>query len=358
MERPLEEIDRDRRRYLVRLTATIAGAGLGVFAISQVIDRESREFSGLDRATEWLNSPPLTAASLAGKVVLVDFWTYTCINWLRTLPYIRAWAQKYRDHLVVIGVHTPEFPFEQDVNNVRRAVREMGIEYPVAVDNEYAVWRALRNQYWPALFFVDARGRVRDHHFGEGKYEQSERKMQKLLAEAGGTESGTELVSVAASGVEAPADWGNLRSPENYLGFVRAAGFASPGGAQLDRPQVYAAPTRLTLNQWALIGEWTVARGLVSPHAPNGRLQYRFHARDVHLIMGAAGQRVPVRFRISLDGRPPGEAHGLDADASGSGMVMEPRLYQLIRQTTPIVDRQFEIEFLEAGVEAFSFTFG
>ena len=226
MERPLEEIDRDRRRYLVRLAATIAAAGLGVFAISRVIDRESRDFSGLDRATEWLNSSPLTAASLAGKVVLVDFWTYTCINWLRTLPYIRAWSQKYQDHLVVIGVHTPEFPFEQDVNNVRRAVREMGIEYPVAVDNEYAVWRALRNQYWPALFFVDARGRVRDHHFGEGKYEQSERKMQKLLAEAGRTEPGTELVSVAASGLEAPADWGNLRSPENYLGFVRAAGFA------------------------------------------------------------------------------------------------------------------------------------
>ena len=356
-QRPLEKIDHDRRRYFARLAATIAGAGLGVFAIAQVIDRESREFSGLDRATEWLNSSPLTAASLAGKVVLVDFCTYTCINWLRTLPYVRAWSQKYRDQLVVIGVHTPEFPFEQDVNNVRRAVRQMGIEYPVVVDNEYAVWRALRNQYWPALFFVDARGRVRDHHFGEGKYEQSERKMQKLLAEAG-TKPGSDLVSVAGSGVEAPADWGNLRSPENYLGLARAAGFASPGGAQVDRPQVYAPPTRLTLNEWALIGEWTVTRGLVSLNAPNGRLRYRFHARDVHLVMGAPGQRVPVGFRISVDGRPPGAAHGVDTDASGNGMVMEPRLYQLIRQTTPIVDRQFEIEFLEAGVEAFAFTFG
>jgi thiol-disulfide isomerase/thioredoxin len=359
MERQLEEIDHDRRRYLGRLAAAIAGAGLGVFGVNQAIDRVSREFSGLDRAREWINSPRLTASSLAGKVVLVDFWTYTCINWLRTLPYIRAWAQKYRQQLVVIGVHTPEFPFEHDIENVRRAVRQMAIEYPVAIDNDYAVWRAFRNQYWPALYFVDGRGRIRDHHFGEGNYEQSERTAQKLLAEAGGAAApGHDLVSVAASGVEAPADWSNLRSPENYLGFARTEGFVSPGGAQLDRSHAYASPTRLTLNQWALAGEWTVTRGLVALQVPNGRLDYCFHARDVHLIMGAARQRGPVRFRASLDGQPPGAAHGLDADAAGNGTVIEPRLYQLIRQTTPIVTRQLEIEFLDAGAEAFCFTFG
>jgi len=358
MERLLENIDHDRRRYLARLAFTIAGAGLGVFGVARAVDRASRQFSGLDRATEWINSPRLTASSLAGKVVLVDFWTYTCINWLRTLPYIRAWAQKYRQQLVVIGVHTPEFPFEHDIDNVRRAVRQMAIEYPVAIDNEYAVWRAFRNQAWPALFFVDVRGRVRDYHFGEGKYEQLERTTQKLLAEAGGTAPGHDLVSVAASGVEAPADWSNLRSPENYLGFARTEGFASPGGAQLDRPHVYASPGRLTLNQWALVGEWTVTPGLIALQVPDGRLHYRFHARDVHLIMGAARQRAPVRFRVSLDGQPPGAAHGVDTDATGNGTVLEPRLYQLIRQTNPIVLRQFEIEFLDAGVEAFAFTFG
>jgi len=358
VERPLENIDHDRRRYLARLAFTIAGAGLGVFGVTRAVDRASRDFSGLDRATEWINSPRLTASSLAGKVVLVDFWTYTCINWLRTLPHIRAWAQKYRQQLVVIGVHTPEFPFEHDLDNVRRAVRQMAIAYPIAIDNDYAVWRAFRNQAWPALFFVDARGRVRDYHFGEGMYEQLERKTQKLLAETGGTAPGQELVSVAGSGVEAPADWSNLQSPENYLGFARTQGFVSPGGPQLDRPHVYASPERLRLNQWALVGEWTVAGGRVALHAPNGQLHYRFQARDVHLIMGATRQRAPVRFRVSLDGQPPGAAHGVDSDGRGDGTVLEPRLYQLIRQQTTIVARRFEIEFLDAGVEAFAFTFG
>jgi Thioredoxin like C-terminal domain len=237
-------------------------------------------------------------------------------------------------------------------------VRQMAIEYPVAIDNDYAIWRAFRNQYWPALFFVDARGHVRDHHFGEGEYDQLERTAQKLLAETGGTAPGDDLVSVAGTGVEASADWSNLRSPENYLGFARTEGFTSPGGAERDRPHVYASPARLTLNQWALVGEWTITGGRVALRAPNGRLHYRFQARDVHLIMGASRERVPVRFRVSLDGQPPGAAHGLDVDAAGNGTVMEPRLYQLIRQTTPIVGRQFEIEFLDAGVEAFAFTFG
>jgi hypothetical protein len=259
----------------------------------------------------------------------------------------------------VIGVHTPEFPFEHDIENVRRAVRQMGIEYPIAIDNEYVIWRAFRNQYWPALFFVDAHGRVRDHHFGEGKYEQSERMTQKLLAEASGIVSVDGLVSVAGSGVEAPAHWGNMRSPENYLGFARTKGFVSPGGgARLDRLQVYSSPARLALNQWALVGEWMVTRGLVALHAPNGRLHYRFRARDVHLVMGSGRQPMPVRFRVSLDGEPPGAAHGVDGDAAGNGTVMEPRLYQLIRQPAPIVAGQFDIEFLDAGVEAFAFTFG
>jgi thiol-disulfide isomerase/thioredoxin len=358
MERRAEQIDHDRRWYLVRLAAAIAGAGLGVVGITQAIDGESREFSGIDRATAWLNSSRLTASSLAGKVVLVDFWTYTCINWLRTLPYIRAWAQKYRQHLVIIGVHTPEFPFEHDIDNVRRSIRQMGIEYPVAIDNDYAVWRAFHNEYWPALYIVDARGRVRDHRFGEGQYEQLEKTIHTLVADAGGAASATDPISVAATSVEAPADWANLRSSENYLGFARTEGFVSPGGARLDKPHMYSSPTRLALNEWALVGEWTAARGLVTLRAANGRLRYRFHARDVHLVMGGGGQRVPVRFRVSLDGQPPGAAHGLDIDADGNGAVLEPRLYQLIRQTTPIVARQFDIEFLDAGVEAFSFTFG
>lgn len=357
MDQRAEQVDQDRRRYLARLIMALAGSGLGVFAIAQVVDQKSREFSGLDRATEWLNSPKLTTSTLAGKVVLVDFCTYTCINWLRTLPYVRAWAEKYRQHLVVIGVHTPEFPFERDIDNVRRAIRQLGIEYPIAIDNDYTIWRAFRNESWPALFFVDSRGRVRDHHFGEGQYEQSERTLHKLLTEAVGTASGN-LVSVAASGVEAPADWANLRSQETYLGFARTEGFASPGGAQPDQPNVYAAPGRLALNQWALVGEWMVGRGLIALRGWNGRLRYRFHARDVNLVMGPADQRAPVRFRVSLDGQPPGDAHGGDASASGDGTVVEPRLYQLIRQTGPIVDRQFDIEFLETGVEAFSFTFG
>jgi thiol-disulfide isomerase/thioredoxin len=358
MNPAIENVDHDRRRYLARLTLAIAGAGLGIHTLAQKIDRASRDFSGIDRSSEWLNSPRLTSSGLAGKVVLVDFWTYTCINWLRTLPYLRAWAQKYREHLVVIGVHTPEFPFEHDVDYVRDMVRRLAIEYPVAIDNDYAIWRAFRNQYWPALYFVDGGGRIRDHHFGEGKYEQSEQTIQKLVAEAGGIDPGNDLVSVTGSGAQAPADWANLRSPEKYLGFARTDGFVSPGGAKLDQPQVYAPPARLALNQWALVGEWTARRGLVALQVPTGRLRCRFHARDVHLVMGAASQQRPVRFVVSVDGAPPGPAHGEDADATGKGTVLEPRLYQLIRQTSPIVDREFDIEFLDGGVEAFAFTFG
>jgi thiol-disulfide isomerase/thioredoxin len=317
------------------------------------------ELPSLGGATEWLNSPPLTAASLRGKVVLIDIWTYTCINWLRTLPYVRAWAEKYRNQgLVVIGVHSPEFEFEKDIDNVRRAAREMRVDYPIAVDSDHAVWRALKNQYWPALYVVDAQGRIRFHQFGEGEYEKSERVIQQLLAEAGATGVGQDLVSVDGRGAEAAADLGNLKSPENYVGYERTENFASRRGAELDKPHVYAAPAKLKLNQWALSGDWTVARNLTALNKPNGRIAYRFHARDLHLVMGPATRGASVRFRVLIDGQPPGAAHGIDVDDQGNGMVNEQRLYQLIRQPKPIADRQFEIEFLDPGVEAFAFTFG
>ena len=337
---------------------TMAAARLGVMGTENVYAREPRELAAIGNATEWLNSPRLTAASLLGKVVVVDFWTYTCINWLRTLPYRRAWAQKYREGLVLIGVHTPEFSFEHDLDNVRRAVRQMRVEYPVVIDNDYAIWRACENQYWPALYVIDARGRVRQRHFGEGEYEKSELGIQRLLREVGVTGIRDVVASIDASGVEAPADWSNLRSPENYVGYERTENFTSRGGADRDRRRVYAAPGRLALNEWALSGEWTMGRQGTALSSPNGRIAYRFHARDLHLVMGPARPGTSVRFRVSIDGQPPGPAHGVDADEGGNGTVVEQRLYQLIRQPRPIVDRRFEIEFLDAGVEAFAFTFG
>jgi thiol-disulfide isomerase/thioredoxin len=321
--------------------------------------RTEGRLPGFDGATGWLNSPPLAADDLVGKVVLADFCTYTCINWLRQLPYVRAWAQKYRDTLVVIGVHTPEFKFEENVENVRRAVRQMKIEYPVVIDNQYAIWRAFRNQYWPALYFLDGRGRVRHHHFGEGEYKRSETTIQQLIAEAGLTEvGGGGAVSVVGEGVEAAADWDNLKSPEAYVGYDRAQNFTSRGGIDRDRRRLYAAPARLALNQWALAGEWAVGRQAIALGSPNGRIVHRFHSRDLHLVMGTARQESAIHFRVSLDGQPPGAAHGLDVDANGNGTVAEHRLYQLVRQAKPIIDRTFEIEFRDPGVEAFAFTFG
>jgi thiol-disulfide isomerase/thioredoxin len=317
------------------------------------------ELPSLSGATAWLNSPPLSAADLRGKVVLIDFWTYTCINWLRTLPYVRAWAEKYRDHgVVVISVHTPEFSFEHDLENVRRAAKDMKVEYPIAIDNDYAIWDAFANHYWPALYLVDAQGHIRYHHFGEGAYEQSEMMIQHVLAEAGIGGIDDELVSVDAQGAEAAADWDSLRSPENYLGDARTENFASPGGAVLDQPRVYAVPAHFSLNHWALAGDWTVEREATVLNKANGRIVYRFHARDLHLVMGPAARGPSVRFRVLIDGLPPGEAHGIDVDDQGNGTVTDQRLYQLIRQPKPIADRQFEIEFLDAGVEAFAFTFG
>ena len=317
------------------------------------------ELPSLGGATAWLNAPPLSAADLRGHVVLVDFWTYTCINWLRTLPYVRAWAEKYREHgVVTIGVHSPEFSFEHDLENVRRAARDMRVDYPIAIDNDFAIWRAFTNHYWPALYLVDAQGHLRYHHFGEGAYELSEMLLQHLLAEAGIGGFDHELVSVDARGAEVAADWGSLRSPETYVGSERTENFASPGGAVLDKRHVYTAPARLRLNQWALVGEWTVGREATVLNEANGRIAYRFHARDLHLVMGRASRGTSVRFRVFLDGQAPGAAHGSDIDDQGNGMVTDQRLYQLIRQPGPIVDRQFEIAFLDAGVEAFVFTFG
>jgi thiol-disulfide isomerase/thioredoxin len=313
----------------------------------------------LGSATDWLNSPPLTAAGLRGKVVLIDFWTYTCINWLRSYPYVRAWAEKYKDQgLVVIGVHTPEFGFEKKLENVRRAAKDIGVAHPVVVDNDYAIWRAFNNNYWPALYFIDAEGRVRHHQFGEGDYEQSERIIQQLLIEAGSGGIGRELVDVEGRGAEAAADWGSLKSPENYVGYEGTENFASPGGLAKDQRRLYAAPARLKLNQWALSGDWTVGKQATGLNQAGGRIRYRFHARDLHLVMGPAAPETPVRFRVLINGEPPGAAHGLDVDEQGHGTVTEQRLYQLIRQPQPIADRLFEIEFLDSGVEAFAFTFG
>jgi thiol-disulfide isomerase/thioredoxin len=317
------------------------------------------ELASLERANEWLNSRPLTASALRGKVVLIDFWTYTCINWLRTVPYVRAWDKKYRNQgLVVIGVHAPEFAFEKNINNVRLAVKEIRVDYPVAVDNEHVIWRAFKNQYWPALYFIDSQGRVRHYHFGEGAYEQSEMIIQELLAETGIAGIDREPVSVNADGVEAAADWGSLKSPENYVGYERTQNFASPGGELLDRPRIYELPARLRLNEWALSGDWTVKKGAAVLNKDNGGIAYRFHARDLHLVMGPAAPGTSVKFRVLIDGQPPGAAHGIDVDEQGSGTVTEQRLYQLIRQPKPIADRQFEIEFFGSGVEAFAFTFG
>jgi thiol-disulfide isomerase/thioredoxin len=311
-----------------------------------------------DGATTWLNSPPLTPAALRGKVVVVNFWTLTCINWLRTLPYVRAWAAKYKDQgLIVIGVHTPEFTFEQDIDNVRRAAQAMNVGYPIAVDSRYAIWREFNNEYWPALYFVDAQGRIRHHQFGEGDYEQSETIIQQLLAEAGQGAVGREPASIEARGAEVAADWASLQSPESYIGYARGENFASPGGIREDTPTLYRSGS-LALNGWSLAGVWTVGGEFATSNETSGRITYRFHARDLHLVMAPSTPGRPVRFRVRLDGTAPGADHGVDVDAEGQGSMQEGRLYQLIRQTGGIADRTFEIEFLDPGVRAYVFTFG
>jgi thiol-disulfide isomerase/thioredoxin len=313
----------------------------------------------LGGATAWLNSPPLAAADLRGHVVLFDFCTYTCVNWLRTLPYVRAWADTYRDHgLIVIGVHTPEFPFEHDLDNIRRALAEMQVTYPIAVDNDYGVWNAFMNHYWPAVYLADAEGRIRYHHYGEGAYQESEAAIKQLLTEAGQGDIGRAFVSPNARGLEVAADWENVRSPESYLGYEQGENFASPGGLAPDERRVYALPQRLRLNEWAVAGEGTVGAGATVLHAAGGRIAYRFHARDVNLVMSPAMRDTAVRFQVRVDGQPPGDAHGGDVDADGNGVVREQRTYQLIRQPGQIAERTFEIAFLDAGAAAYDFTFG
>ena len=310
-------------------------------------------------AVQWLNTAPLSAESLRGKVVLIDFWTYSCINCLRTLPYVKAWAQKYRDAgLVVIGVHAPEFAFERNIDNVKQQVRALGIDYPVAIDNDYAIWRGFNNQYWPAQYFIDAKGQVRYHHFGEGGDAESESVIQQLLVEAGRQNVPTTVIDANAQGAEMAADTADMMSPETYVGYERATQFASPGGALRDQPRDYGLPGGLSLNDWALAGNWQVGGEQASLKQAGGKLVYRFHARDLHLVLGPGKAGQAVRFRITIDGKPPGEAHGTDVSANGEGIVNEQRLYQLVRQSGDIKDHTFEIEFLDPSVEAYAFTFG
>jgi cytochrome c biogenesis protein CcdA/thiol-disulfide isomerase/thioredoxin len=313
----------------------------------------------LDGAVAWLNSPPLTREQLRGHVVLIDFWTYSCINCLRALPYVTAWHQRYRDKgLVVIGVHTPEFAFEKDERNVRRAAKELDVDYPVALDNDYAIWKAFRNRYWPAHYFIDAEGRIRGHHFGEGNYAESERIIRELLAEAGARDLPPAMRGIEASGVQRAADDANVASPETYVGYARAEGFASPGGFDPGRAKAYAAPDGLRLNQWALAGSWVVREEDAALATPGGSISFRFHARDLHLVLGPGRDGKPVAFRVTVDGAPPGSDAGSDVDADGRGVVREQRLYQLIRQSDGVRARSFTIEFEDAGVQAFAFTFG
>jgi hypothetical protein len=313
---------------------------------------ERLQMPSLGGATEWLNSEPLGPAELRGRVVLVNFWTLTCINWLRQEPYVRAWSHAYRDDgLVVIGVHTPEFSFEHDIDLVRQATKERDIDYPVAVDNDYAIWSAFANHYWPALYFVDADGIIRDHHFGEGRYERSERVIQRLL----GVERNP--VSVEGHGVEAEADWDHPRTPETYLGYARTEHFASPDGAAFDERRAYELPGRLRFNHWALSGEWRIGRENVVLDQAGGSIAYRFHARDAHLVLSTRA-REPIPFRVRLDGEAPGPSHGVDVDEDGHGVLQDGRMYQLVREHETVRERTLEIMFLEPGAEAYAFTFG
>jgi cytochrome c biogenesis protein CcdA/thiol-disulfide isomerase/thioredoxin len=311
----------------------------------------------LSGAVTWLNSPPLDAAALKGKVVLVDFWTYSCINCLRTIPYVRAWAEKYKDQgLVVIGVHAPEFAFEKDVDNVKKAIADLKITYPVAIDNNYAIWRGFNNNFWPAHYFIDAKGQIRHHHFGEGAYDESERVIQQLLNEAGHQSASNDLVDVKATGAEAAADMMDIQSPETYVGYARAENYVSGAMAQ-DQAKTYKGEVKL-LNEWGLSGDWTVGGEQATLNKKDGGIAYRFHARDLHLVLGPNADGKPVRFKVTIDGAAPGANHGSDIDENGDGTVTGQRLYQLVRQAGDVADRTFEIQFLDPGVQAFAFTFG
>jgi cytochrome c biogenesis protein CcdA/thiol-disulfide isomerase/thioredoxin len=341
-----------------RLRPTLKSADSSTQSSGGLAKKKPGTSDALSGAVDWLNSPPLTIEGLKGKVVVIDFWTYSCINCLRSIPYVKAWAEKYKDHgLVVIGVHTPEFAFERDINNVRAAVSNLKIEYPVAIDNEYKIWRSFDNRYWPAHYFIDAKGRRRFHHFGEGEYDQSEQAIQRLLGEAGNGDVPQNLVTVNASGVEAAPSVDDDRSPETYIGYDRARNFASPGGIVENERHVYASAS-LLLNQWSLSGDWTVRGENAVLNGVGGSIVYQFHARDLHLVLSPGTNGKPIRFRVTIDGNAPGADHGTDTDADGQGVVDSQRLYQLVRQNDVISDRTFAIEFLDPGVYAYAFTFG
>ena len=329
----------------------------GVAAVASWASDEGR-MPDLDGATGWLNSSPLSNKALRGKVVLVNFWTYSCINSLRELPYLKAWAAKYKDAgLVVICVHSPEFGFERDPANVRNAVSELNIAYPIPIDSNHSIWDAFRNEYWPADYFVDAKRRIRYHHFGEGEYDQSEQVIQALLKENGATGLDESLVQITAGGAELPPSQ-DVQSPESYIGYARAQNFAPPERIAGDSKRTYEPPAWLSLNQWGLGGSWKVGSESGKLESAPGKIVFRFHSRDLHMVLGPAKNGAPVRFRLKLNAVEPGENHGSDSGADGAGEVREHRMYQLVRQKGPIRDATFEIEFLDPGVEAFSFTFG
>ena len=360
------KLEQNRRRFLGSSAMAIVATHLGLTGCANAQSNESAvrlvpegSMPSLAGATEWVNSRSLTTANLRGKVVLINFWTFSCINSLRQLPYLRAWAAKYKDQgLVVVGIQSPEFEFEKNLDDVRWATKSMKLDYPIAIDNDHEIWRAFSNNAWPALYFVDATGRIRHHQLGEGNYDRAELVIQQLLMEIGETSVASGFTSVDARGVEAPANWSSLRSPETYLGYERSESFASPGGAATNQSHNYATPAHLKLNQWALSGDWAVREQCAVLNKINGGISYRFHARDLHLVMGPASRGASVRFRVLIDQKPPLAAHGGDIDLQGNGTIVEPRLYQLIRQPEPVADRQFDIEFLDSGAEVFVFTFG
>jgi thiol-disulfide isomerase/thioredoxin len=354
---------RKPRLYALALVAAICWSAIAGPTVANAQEPPSivgsSPLGGLTGATGWLNSKPLTAKELKGKVVLVDFWAYSCINCLRSLPYIEAWAQKYKDSgLVVIGVHTPEFDFEKDSPNVQKAIQKYGVTYPIALDSNRAIWDAFHNEFWPAHYFIDAKGKVRFEHFGEGKYDESEHWIQQLLQEGAGKPMPATAVSVHAQGAEAASDMGNVRSPETYIGYARAEHFASQGGIRQDAEKTYTEPAQPKLNEWGLSGKWVDHGQVAVLKSTGGKIVFHFHARDLHLVLGPTTDGKPVRYRVTIDGQAPGDNHGVDADAQGNGVVKDHRLYQLVRQKGAVADHIFTIEFEDPGVQAFSFTFG
>ena len=355
-----EGIKLNRRRFLTDTAISFAAAELAMigFAETRLSLADEGPLPDLASAIGWLNSTPLSSKSVRGKVVLVNFWTYSCINSLRELPYMKAWAAKYKDAgLVVIGVHTPEFGFEKRRGNVERAVRDYNVGYPVALDSNYAVWQAFHNEYWPADYIIDAKGRIRYHHFGEGEHDKSERVIQELLRENGASGWDESTVAASGAGVEA-APGSDEESPETYVGYGRAERFASSEHQSHDAKKTYSVPATLKLNRWGLSGSWTAGEESTVSQAAGAKIVFRFHSRDLHIVLGPTKDGNPVRFRVTLDGAAPGDCHGIDSAPDGAGEVREPRLYQLIRQKGPITDRTFEIELIDVGVQAFSFTFG